>query len=96
MKTLVVEESSNIILKYVYDEQKFVGNTTWYKGNKTINIDERVSLNKLCNYIFISNINSNDIGMYRCMNPENGFSTDVVVVKNYRKKSKKVVLMNSH
>jgi len=34
--------------------------------------------------------------VYRCVSPENEFSTNVVVVKNYRKKSKKVVPINSN
>ena len=94
VKTLVVEEGSNIILKCVFYDLEW--SEYWYKGNNTINFDERVSLNKLSNYISISNVNLNDTGIYRCVSPKNEFSTNVVVVKNYRKKSKKVVLTNSN
>ena len=53
VKTLVVEEGSNVILKCVYDEQKFEGNKIWYKGNKIINF-ELVSLNLII--FFLSKI----------------------------------------
>ena len=88
VRTLVVEEGSNIILRCVFDEHKFVGNKLWYKGNKTINFDERVHL-KLDNIISINNVNLNDTNLYRCVSPENEFSTNLVVVKNYKGKPKK-------
>jgi hypothetical protein len=84
---LVVEVGSNIILKCVSYDLEWSEN--WYKGNNTINFDERVSLNKLGNYVSISNLNLNDTGIYRCVSPENEFSTNVVVVKSYKQKLKK-------
>jgi len=93
VKTLVVEEGSNIILKCVYDDYKFEKNKIWYKGNETINFDERVSLNKLDNVLSINNLNLNDTNLYRCVSSENEFFTKTVVVKNYKGKPKKSLNM---
>ena len=37
VKTLVVQEGFDVILRYVHGELKFLGNTLWYKGKETIN-----------------------------------------------------------
>lgn len=71
MKTVVVEEGSNIILKYVY-EFKFVGIKLWYKRNKTIKFDEPVPL-KVDTIISINNLNLNNANMYGCVSPNNEF-----------------------
>ena len=90
VRTLVVEEGSNIILRCVFDEHKVVGNKLWYKGNETINFNERVRL-KLDNIISIDNVNLNDTNVYRCVSPANEFSTNLVVVKNFKQKPKKIM-----
>ena len=44
--------------------------------------NERVSLNKINNFLSISNLNLNVTGAYRCVSFENEFFTNLVVVKN--------------
>ena len=91
VKTLVVEEGSNIMLRCIYHDHRFDGNNIWYKGNETINFDERISLNKLDNVLSISNLKLNDTGAYRCVSSENEFFTSLVVIKNYKGKPRKTV-----
>lgn len=69
---------------------KLEGNKIWFKGNETINFDERASLNKLDNVLSISNLKLNDTGAYRCVSSENEFFTNLVVVKNHKGKPKKI------
>jgi len=91
VKTLVAEEGSNIILKCVYDEQQFPDYKTWYKGeNEMIKFSERVHLNLDNNVLSIKKLNLNDTNVYRCVSPENEFSTNVVVVKNFKQKLRKL------
>ena len=61
-----------------------------------IKFSEWVHLNLDNNVLSIKNLNLTDTNVYRCVSPENGFYTNLVVVKNYRKKSKKVVPIHSH
>ena len=90
MKTLVAEEGSNIILKCVYDEQQFPDYKTWYKGeNEMIKFSDRVHPNLNNNILSIKNLSLNDTNIYRCVSPGNEFSTNVVVVKNYKGKPRK-------
>ena len=56
-----------------------------------IKFSERVHLNLDNNVLSIKKLNSNDTNVYRCVSPENEFSTNVVVVKNYKGKPKKMM-----
>ena len=90
----MAEEGTNIILKCVYDEQQFPDYKTWYKGeNEMVKFNERVHLNlDNNNYVLsIKNLNLNDTNVYRCVSPENEFSTNVVVVKKYKQKPREKV-----
>lgn len=97
VKTLVVEEGTNIILKCVYDEQQFPNYKTWYKGeNEMVKFNEQVHLNfdnnNNNNVLSIKNLNLNDTNVYRCVSPENEFSTNVVVVRSHKQKPRKKII----
>ena len=65
---------------------------TWYKGeNEMIKFSDRVHLNLNNNILSIKNLSLDDTNMYRCVNPGNEFSTNVVVVKNYKGNPKKIM-----
>ena len=58
-----------------------------------MNYNERVSLNKLRNYISIGNLNLNDTGVYKCVSPESEFSTNLVVVQRLNKSLRKLLVV---